>query len=196
MIPDPQKDFGFNADEVGFLRSMIEETKLKMLAVGVVLVLVTVVVFVFQRHQPRNLGKLVVYKQAVVGSDFVVLLRWQRPDEQLTIEGNLFGKDETGTLWKVRTHSIMSVGPDFLKQECTLIAPSNSPPRWFVETEILGPRDDISKVFFNARMSLESKSLRPFREDFARRRYRTIGTVRSDYITNAVPRIDIKDPKR
>ena len=166
-------------------------TKLKMLAVGVVLVLVIVVVFVFQRQQPRALGKLVVYKQAVIGSDFLVQLRWERPDKLMSIGGNLIGKDETVTLWKVNSSAEY---PYLDEVKLTFIAPSNSPARWFVETEVFEAVDGISKVFARVQMSLESKSLRPLRGTIAY--YRTLGTVRSDNITNAVPKIDIKEAKK
>jgi hypothetical protein len=162
-------------------------TKPKMIAVGVVLVFVIVLALAFQRQQPKDLGRLVVLKQEAVGSNFKVRLQWQRPNKRLAIGGDLFGKDETGTLWKLPWASIMSsAGWTESKQEFTLIAPGNSPARWFVETEVFEPIDGISKLSLRAQMSLTSKSLSPLRGDIGPF-YRTLGTVRSDYITNAVP---------
>jgi hypothetical protein len=158
-----------------------------LIAVGVVLVLVIVVAFAFRRQQPRAVGILVVLKQEVVDFNCVVRLRWERPHKRLIIGADLFGKSETGTLWKVPwVASLTSAGWNETNQEVTLIAPSNSPPRWFVETEVFEPIKGISQAYLRARASLTSKSLSPLWEDIGPL-LRTLGTVKSDYITNAVP---------
>ncbi len=150
-----------------------------------VLLLVSVLAWAFHHQRPRALGRLVVLNQEVVGSEVKVRLRYDRPDNRFIIGADLLGKDETGTLWKVPFTSVMSNGWDAASQEFTLTAPSNSPPRWFVETEVFQPFGRISKGMLRARICLSSKSLNALREDIGPF-YHTLGTVKSSYITNAL----------
>jgi hypothetical protein len=156
------------------------KTKVEVLAVGIVLAVVILVAFSFRSPKPRALGRLVLLKQVVIGSDFAVRLRWERPDQRLGVGNDcLLGKDETGTLWKV------SAGWDESKQELSFIAPTNTRPRWFVETEVFEPIKGISKAYLRAQLSLTSKNLSPLREDIGPF-WRKVGTVKSDYITNTL----------
>ncbi len=156
------------------------------LAGALFLIFLLVAVLAFERQRPRTLGKLVVVNQEVVGSQLKVRLRWDRPDKRFIIGADLVGKDETGTLWKIPFTSVMSNSWDEAKQEFTLTAPSNSPPRWFVETEVFQPFEGLSKGILRVQICLESKSLSALREDIGPF-FRTLGTLRSDYVTNTLP---------
>lgn len=158
----------------------------RSLIVACLLILLLFAAFAFRYQRPRTLGKLVVLNQEVVGSELKVRLRYDRPDKHFIIGADLFGKDETGTVWKVPFTSVMSNRWDEAKQEFTLTAPSNSPPRWFVETEVFQPFQGMSKVILRAQLCLSSKSLNALREDIGPF-YRTLGMVRSGYITNTLP---------
>ena len=159
--------------------------RLKLLTVGLLLLLAVVFV-VYQPQPPKSLGRLVFLEHGSTGSNDVVRVRWEQQDKRLTIGGSIFGADETGTLWEVPFASVLTNGWDESKQELVLLVPTNAPARWFLESDVFEPIRGLPKLYIRARACLSSKSLSPLWEDIGLF-YRTLGTVRSDYVTNLAP---------